>query len=59
MDPRLLDELVELLQTCRDYFDNRADAEYIDGRPHGNKEMGLMTDVDEMLVKLALLGVAK
>jgi hypothetical protein len=56
MDPVLLSEVVELLQSCRDVLDNYSDAEYIDGRPVGNQAMRLMNDVDELLVKLALVG---
>jgi hypothetical protein len=56
MDPVLLSEVVELLQSCRDVLDNYSDAEEIDGRTHCNEAMTLTNACDEMLVKLALVG---
>ena len=52
IDPRLTVELVELLQACSNYFDERADVD--DGMP--NRAMRLMNDCEELLVKLALVG---
>jgi hypothetical protein len=47
------DRTEELLASIRQYMDERADAEYVDGRgtPHGNTEMGFLVEIDELLKK--------
>jgi len=52
VDPVLLSEVVELLEACSNYFDERADVD--DGMP--NRAMRPMNDCEELLVKLALVG---
>ena len=39
----LLEEAQEALASASEVLDGYADAEYVDGRPHGNREMTVMT----------------
>lgn len=50
----LHNELIEVLDACEDYFDQRADAEYFTDSPApvGNEEMTLLCSVREALAKL-------
>lgn len=51
--PELVGELVELLLDCREYFDDRADADFRGvARPVGNAEMAMLTDVDALLSRI-------
>lgn len=43
---------IEALEACRDYFDDRADAELDSSGYTGNDEMRLLVEVDEALAKL-------
>jgi hypothetical protein len=52
MDPVLLSEVVELLQSCSNVLDQYADID--EGLP--NRALRLQNDCEEMLVKLALVG---
>lgn len=47
-------DIASLLITLREYFDNKADAEYVGDPPviTGNKEMMLAYEIDEMIKKL-------
>jgi hypothetical protein len=46
-------DLIEALQECEEYFDQRADAEYFtdSASPHPNKEMTLLTLVRDAIAK--------
>jgi hypothetical protein len=39
----------DLLSEVSDFLDNYTDAEYIDGRPVGNRAMNLKSSIDELL----------
>ena len=41
--------ILDALESAEEYFDDRADAEYIDGRAHGNKEMHLLGEVRDAI----------
>lgn len=47
--------LIEAAEAAREYFSNRADAEYLpfSSRPRGNEEMRLFCDLDAALKALA------
>jgi hypothetical protein len=40
-------EIIDVLMECSDFLDNYTDAEYVDGRPVGNRAMNLKARVDE------------
>ena len=39
----------DILSEVSDFLDNYTDAEYIDGRPVGNRAMNLKASIDELL----------
>ncbi len=43
--------IIDALEECEEYFDQRADADYEDERYVGNKEMNLLTVVREAIAK--------
>jgi hypothetical protein len=43
------DEIRDILSEVSDFLDNYTDAEYVDGRPVGNRAMNLKSSIDELL----------
>jgi flagellar biosynthesis/type III secretory pathway protein FliH len=43
------DRIQDILNEVSDFLDNYTDAEYVDGRPVGNRAMNLKASVDELL----------
>lgn len=41
------EDVIDVLNECIEYLDDYSDAEYVDGRPVGNRAMSLMGRVEE------------